>query len=225
MKKVLYIVFFLVTLCPLLSDGSMALAQRMASEGGGSLWDAADETGYFYEERCEYCDVFISGTSDKEFKKNMEEHLKNCPKKKELEEEYKNDEEDYDFTANGEYNTDFGDTDNNGSNYNQGNGSDGAVEVVDIYVAARALEAIGIGMQLVIINDFYSYYGGSVTGSLIPVNLFSQFIQRMYGASKHESSYNNPSIVLIRRNKIYGNCIYYDVSAYNWTNYDYIFYF
>ena len=223
MKKVLYIVFFLLTLFPLLSDGSMALAQNMASEG--TPWTLADKTGQFHEKRCEYCDIFISGTSEEELDENMEYHLERCPKKKEKdaeEERRQKDEEGYDFTADGEYNIDLG---NNGSNNNTGNGSSGVVEVVDINVAARALEAIGIGMRSMIISDFRDYNGGYINGSLISVYLFSQFIRRMYGASEYKKSYDSRCIVLIRGNTKY-NYIYYNVSPYNnMGNYKYIFYF
>lgn len=39
------------------------------------FWDAADPDGYYYAEPCDVCGEFIGGTTDNEFKRNMENHM------------------------------------------------------------------------------------------------------------------------------------------------------
>lgn len=220
MKKILYIVFFLVTLCPLLSDGSMVLAQRMASEGTG-LWSLADETGQYYMERCGFCNIAIYGNSDEQLHYNMCEHYNICP---ELNRSNEDDEsDDYNNNEDNEYNTDFGD---NGNNSNTGNWTyNGKCSVVDINVAANALVSLGIGTKRQIIADYNAYYGNYVENDLIPLNSFLSFIERIYGASYNKSS---RCIVLIKWSYIYVECneyLYYKVMARSLSNCDYIYYF
>ncbi len=130
MKQFLYIATLFVALFLSYMDGNVAYGQNMAREyNPNSPWNQADTSDKYYMERCQYCDTWITGTSETFKNQAMQEHIRL-----------------FHPEVNGN-NTDTPDT-NNGSSEGQNGGSSNnqysnEASLVHIRDVANAMQIIG----------------------------------------------------------------------------------
>lgn len=227
MKRILIITMLLITFVPLLNicSGTSASAQYWADENG-SLWDLADKTDRFEIKRCEYCGVFLCGSSDEIIERNMKHHLYACAAYQAYLDslvEYGNGEGD-------EGGDEGGNGDGNGTNNGNSNGNNTyGIPVVDMSLANTIMRQLNITYTFM--DDYDAYCGEYVGYPYASLRNFILFIGR-YGATNvsGNNNYNYPFIGLYSSqyaiqcdNDIY--LVPFNISTQYRTDYDYVFEF
>ncbi len=204
MKRIL-ITVFLLTIISGITNSCVLLAQNMATESYNpySPWHKADETGYYIMQRCEYCGLFITGTSQNNFNVNMNFHIE---------------------FMHPEYSNNY-----NGNNYSGGEGNTGSsqgnyidyVPVVDLYIVAHSLEDIGICSANGFIHDYDVLYGDYIINNVVPLYRLRRYIEQTCnirsGVDINTAIDNNyPFLALSRPNmsEFSNYCLYYDSTYY-----------
>lgn len=145
---------------------SSCYAQNMATE---SLWDNADETGYYGVYYCPLCDAKFSGNNQEDLSQRLEEHLWD---------EHYNEEESSNDNSN-----------NNGNNNTSSNPNDDDIiihgDIIDIGLAAKEAVSIKIASSEQDFIDKYYQYQPINTGyrNLIYLNDFINFLVNEYNAT------------------------------------------
>lgn len=199
-------------------SGTSASAQYWSNESG-SLWDLADRTGTYSIHRCDYCDVFICGSSDIELERNMEKHLFMCIN-----------------YMSGQCNQENGDDSGEGNVTNNNNGNTSnvpyGIEVVDISIAASVIQQLAVGDKYEIEYDYDEFYADYVSYPYVPLSSFLFFITRRYNAIEvtGSSHYRHPLLGIrinpyaIKKNGKY-LVEYKTVYTNDGDNYEYVFEF
>lgn len=228
MKIKLIITLVLAVYSPLMNicSGSSASAQYWSSESG-SLWDLADNTGYYEILRCEYCERFVCGYSKEEVAKNMKSHLYICAAYQAYLECQKNDNNSWNDL---DENNDTG----SGNGNSNGNSSSSVVgmKVVDLFQAASEIQTLGFGNKYTIMEEYdYYFNNGYVSYPYVLLTKFAEFIRRRYKArdANPKNDFAYPFIGLkandfavVFNGKYY---VVFQVCTFNREDYDYVFEF
>lgn len=213
MKRVLFTALLMLTFLPLFDQQgqSSCRAQNMATE---SLWHLADKTGFYGKERCDYCDVFISGESEEELEVNMMEHIMD----KHLKE-----------SSEGDGNENNNDTDENPNKNNSSSVTH--IDIVNIEEAAQSAYNIGIDSKQEFLNNYYCYGNGYLFSNYVTVGNLANFICNRYRAYSVADirSTNGGSFFALRKchiNESYDYFIIYTNSNCSYMeDYDYVYVF
>lgn len=208
MKKNLFIAVIFMAILPYFGKGfqSSCFAQSMASE---SLWDKADETGYYGRYSCDYCGEVFEGNDQDELDTELGNHI--------WEEHYEE--------LTGDYSDDDSyDNDEPNPSPTPGEYNDSYIDVINIEYAADVAQWTGIDNKQNFLNKYNSYSGKYVSGNIISLSNFINFIQAQYGAQRiynldtvTNNNYNYDYFVLYKFNDS-GSFHYFHIL----TMYDYI---
>ncbi len=220
MKQFLYIATLFVALFFSYMDGNVAYGQNMAREyNPNSPWNQADKTGEYHEERCFYCDEWITGYSESELDEAMTKHIKD---------------------KHPQYDPDSDDTSipdfDNGSSGGASGGSSGnqySNEASLVYVSnvACAMQIIGQCNYNDFINDC-QWYGISTNDNSASASKIVNYIQIKYNVKsnidlKTAISRRYNFIIFARPNsgKYYNVYTNYDIGHIGSIKYDYLIVF
>lgn len=164
MKRVLFFIFLLLTILPVMTDCNNVLGQNYGGETGnyGDL-DESSGVDPIYKIKCLICGLEFSGKQFESVATRVEKHMQ------EDHPDMFYDNKWGDYNEGGQYGDYHDDPGDPSSSY--------CVPVVDVYQVHNALSAIGVSDTF--LDEYYVYNGGSLT-SLIEVYKLDSFIRARY---------------------------------------------